>query len=208
MKEPRSRLIMLRALQSFSAHGISVKFLLSTSATIALIFGVVFFWFSRQQEDHIMDQVKKQAVILHKQIVLTRQWVADHNTILIPKTQGVQSNPFLTDPDVYSTDGSVYTKVSPSVMTRILSDRAAKSGLYSFKLTNTNRLNPSNRPDEFEEEALRLFRSSQHDSVFRTEIRSDKTVFRYVAPLYVTENCVQCHMAQGYTSGDVGGENK
>ena len=47
-----------------------------------------------------MEQVKKQAIILHKQIVLTRQWVADHNGVLIPKTGEVSSNPFLSQPDV------------------------------------------------------------------------------------------------------------
>ncbi len=104
-----------------------------------------------------MEQVKKQAIILHKQIVLTRQWVADHGSVLVPKTRDIRSSPFLEKPDVDASDGTVYTKITPSVMTKMLSDRALKSGLYSFKITNVAPLNPQNYPDEFETEALKLF---------------------------------------------------
>jgi signal transduction histidine kinase len=196
---------MLTRLKAFFNQKISFKFLVITSVVITTIFVLVFFWFSHQQEEHIMDQVRKQAIILHKQIVLTRQWVADNNAVLIPKTPEMRSNPFLEKPDVHSTDGTVYTKISPSVMTKLLSDRAVKSGLYSFKLTNTTQLNPSNAPDEFELEALKQFKSSERESVVREEQIGGKTVLRYVAPLYVNENCMQCHMAQNYKFGDVGG---
>lgn len=196
---------MVNRLKIFLGQRVSFKFLVATSLTITVIFVVVFVWFSRQQEDHIMEQVKKQAIILHKQIVLTRQWVADHNGVLVPKTGEVSSNPFLNQPDVHGSDGTAYTRISPSVMTRLLSERALKSGLYSFKLTNTERLNQENAPDAFELEALRLFRSSEKDETFRTEKVNGKSVLRYVAPLYVNENCVKCHTSQGYKPGDVGG---
>jgi len=188
-----------------SGHKISLKFLLSSSVTIAAVFVLVFLWFSQQLENHIMEQVKKQAIILYKQIVLTREWVAYHGTVLVPKTEKVQINPFLPEPNMTAADGSVYTRLSPSIVTRLLSDRASKGGSYSFKLTNTNRLNPANAPDEFEAEALKLFRSSQREGIFRTEKRDGKTILRYVAPLYVSDNCLQCHMAQSYKPGDVGG---
>jgi len=196
---------MVNRLKVFLGQRVSFKFLVATSLTITVIFVVVFVWFSRQQEDHIMEQVKKQAIILHKQIVLTRQWVADHNGVLVPKTGEVSSNPFLNQPDVQGSDGNAYTRISPSVMTRLLSERALKGGLYSFKLTNTERLNQENAPDAFELEALRLFRSSEKDETFRTEQVNGKSVLRYVAPLYVNENCVKCHTSQGYKPGDVGG---
>jgi signal transduction histidine kinase len=196
---------MVNRLKAFLGQRISFKFLVATSLTITVIFVVVFVWFSRQQEDHIMEQVKKQAIILHKQIVLTRQWVADQNGVLVPKTGEVGSNPFLNQPDVKDSDGTAYTRISPSVVTRLLSERALKSGLYSFKLTNTERLNQENAPDEFELEALRLFRSSTREGIFTTERVNGKSVLRYVAPLYVNKNCVKCHTSQGYKPGDVGG---
>ncbi len=196
---------MVNRLKAFFGQRISFKFLVATSLTITVIFVVVFGWFSRQQEDHIMEQVKKQAIILHKQIVLTRHWVADQNGVLVPKTPEISSNPFLNQPDVQGSDGIVYTRISPSVITRLLSERALKSGPYSFKLTNTERLNQENAPDKFELEALRLFRSAAQDEIFTTEQVNGKSFLRYVAPLYVNETCVKCHTSQGYKPGDVGG---
>lgn len=196
---------MLSRLNVLSDSRISLKFLLSTSITIVAIFLLVFVWFSRQQEEHIMNQVKKQAIILHKQIVLTRQWVADNQTVLVPKTESVRSSPFLKEPDITTSDGSVYTKVSPSIITRHLSERASKGGLYSFRLANTIWLNPQNAPDSLEKEALEKFRSSPTDGIFRIEQRGGRKVLRYIAPVYVNDNCMQCHMVQDYKPGDVGG---
>jgi signal transduction histidine kinase len=189
----------------FSGHRVSFKFLVVTSLTIAVIFLLGYFWISNRQEDHIMEQVKKQAIILHTQIVLTRQWVADHSSVLIPKLEGIRSNPFLKEPDLLGTDGAIYTRISPSILTKQLSDRALEQGRYSFKLTDSNPLNAENKPDEFESEALALFRTSRSDGIFTTEVREGRNTLRYVAPLYVNENCVQCHMIQGYKPGDVGG---
>ncbi len=152
-----------------------------------------------------MNQVKKQAIILHKQIVLTRQWVADHQTVLVPKTETCRSSPFLKEPDVTSKDGCVFTKISPSIITRHLSERASKGGLYSFRLANTTWLNPQNAPDQLEKEALEQFRSSPTAGIFRIEHRKGQKVLRYIAPLYVNENCMQCHMVQNYKPGEVGG---
>lgn len=196
---------MFRRLTSLSDRTISSKFLLSTSITIAVIFILVFFWFSRQQEKHIMDQVKKQAIILHKQIVLTRQWVADNQAVLIPKTGKVRSSPFLKEPDIESTKGQIFTKISPSILTSHLSERARNGGLYAFRLANTTWLNPQNAPDSLEEEALKGFRSSRSEGIFRIEQRDGKQVLRYIAPLFVTKNCMECHMVQGFKSGEVGG---
>lgn len=189
----------------FAGSKISRKFLLSTSVTIAIIFLLVFYWFSRQQERHIMAQVKNQAIILHKQIVLTRQWVAEHGAVLVPKRNGVASSPFLKEPDIEGKDGLVYTKITPSILTSRLSEKAQHSGLYSFKLANDSQVNPSNKPDELEKEALRLFRTSNVHGLFRTVNHDGKQVLRYVAPLYVTEGCLQCHASQNLAPGDVGG---
>lgn len=198
---------MLSRLRLFFAQRISFKFLFISAAAIIVVFFLVFVWFSRQQEDHIMEQVEKQAIILYKQIVLTRQWVADKNCLLIPNSPEIRPNPFMEKPVVHGTDGQTYVKISPSVLTRLLSDRALKSGYYSFKLTNTNNLNEKNAPDVFELEALQHFRSSPKPSagIFRREEAGGRHVLRYVAPVYVNESCVQCHMAQGYKTGDVGG---
>ncbi|MBM4328227.1 MAG: DUF3365 domain-containing protein [Deltaproteobacteria bacterium] len=184
---------------------VSTKFLIASTLVTVAVFVLLFVWSSRAQEEHIMDQVRKQAEILYKQIIITRRWVSDQGAILAPKSEEIQPSPFLEEPEVTGRDGVVYTKVTPSILTKMLSERASQTGSYAFKLTNTVFLNAENAPDEVEKEALERFRSGRQDPIFRTETRDERRLLRYVAPVYVNESCLQCHMVQGYRSGDVGG---
>jgi diguanylate cyclase (GGDEF)-like protein len=71
-------------------------------------------------------------------------------------------------------------------------------------LTSLKPLNPGNRPDEFEREALQRFEQGAKEFT-RTEKIQDRSYFRYMAPLYVERDCLQCHGYQGYKTGDVRG---
>ena len=173
---------------SFPWLNVSLKFLVVTSAAIGIVFTCLFFWLWKNQEDQIMEQVRKQASILYNQIVLTRQWVAEHETLLREKRDGVSSNPFLSNPDVRLPDGTVFTKITPSIITTELSDRASRNGLYYFKLTSVNYLNPKNAPDELERQAIDTFKKSDEKEIFRVEYAGSKPILRYIAPVYVTEN--------------------
>ena len=184
---------------------ISFKFLAVSSIVVAVVFVLGFLWISGQQEEHIMEQVRKQAVILHKQVILTRQWVSSHGSVLIEKGPGVRSSPFLEEPDVVAKDGTVYTKITPSILTTSLSDIARTNGSYYFKLTNTDFLNPRNAPDKIELAALQAFRSHSGTGFFETDVRHGQKTLRYVAPVSISDKCLQCHMTQGYKAGDVGG---
>ena len=184
---------------------LSLKYLLLTGLCLSLVFTGLFVWLSRQQERLILEQVKKQAIILHKQIVLTRRWVSDHNYVLIEKKGDVRSDPFLSNPDIQDVSGRVYTKITPAILTRCLSKYAGDDGLYRFDLTGVNCLNPANKPDPFEAQALTLFSSGKAKELSRIEVHQGRPVFRYAAPLVVQDSCLSCHHGQGFCQGDVGG---
>lgn len=184
---------------------VSLKYIVITSTTFVFVFTALFLWIARQEKRFILEQVKKQAIILHKQIVLTRQWVSDHNYILVKKQQGADFESFLSNPEVRDVHGTVYTKMTPAMLTRQLSDYAMQSNLYAFNLTNINSLNPKNNPDNFEAEAIRLFTSGENEGMSRIEVHDGRKVFRYAAPLVVSESCLSCHDSKYYKAGDVGG---
>jgi len=50
----------------------------------------------------------------------------------------VISNPYLVNPDITAVDGKVYTKKNPALMTREISELAAKEGEYQFHITSLN----------------------------------------------------------------------
>lgn len=190
---------------SYIRQRISLKYIIVTSATIVFVFSVLFFWISRQEKQFILDQVEKQAIILHKQIVLTRAWVSDHNYILVKKREGEHFESFLSNPEVKDVYGTVYTKITPAMLTRQLSGYATKSNLYSFNLTNLNCLNPKNRPDDFEANAIRRFISKGDKGISRIEVHDGQNVFRYAAPLIISESCLSCHNEKHYRAGGIGG---
>ena len=196
---------MSKRFWSFYWLNVSLKFLVVTSAAIAVVFACLFFWLWKHQEDQIMEQVRKQATILYNQLVLTRGWVAEHETLVRVKNGDISSNLLFQEPDSKDPDGTVLIKINPAILTSELSERASKSGLYYFKLTNTNCLNPKNAPDELERQAIELFKNSSDKEIFRMDFQNSKPVMRYIAPVYVTENCLSCHAGNGYNAGDIGG---
>ncbi len=190
---------------SFSSAGISTKFLFVSAVAITTIFGVLLVWFWNLQTEHIMDQVRKQAIILYRQITLTRQWCSENNGILVQKGNGIDSNPYLNDPDVKMEDGTTYTRVTPSILTTLLSEMARTNELYWFKLTNDSYLNPKNAPDRLERKALAAFREGNLTGLFEKDHVNGKPTLRYLAPVYVSGDCIQCHGEQMNKVGDIGG---
>ena len=89
-------------------------------------------------------------------------------------------------------------------MTREISEYAEKEGLFKFHITSLQPLNPNNKPDEFEHEALRSFERGDKER-YQTSEANKKTYFRYMAPLHVSGECLQCHEKQGYKIGDIRG---
>jgi len=151
-----------------------------------------------------MEQARQQARILYKQIILTRQWVSDHQGLFLVKTAGVSENPYLHDAIIRADDGTVFVKRNPAMVTRELSEYAAKSGFCWFRITSLRPVNPANAPDVFEREAMLRFERGEKEIDAVTDTSGGR-VQRYIAPLIVQESCLACHAEHGYSIGDIRG---
>ena len=180
-------------------------FILSTGLVIALTFVGTFFLMAVQTRELIQEQNLLQARVLFSSIVLTRKWNAQYGGVYVEKKAGVESNPYLENPDIRTVDGRVFTARNPALMTREISEYAEKQGAFKFHLTSLRPLNPNNAPDAFERDALERFALKAEREVFRTEQMNKRSYFRYMAPLYVDKECLQCHAKQGYAVGEVRG---
>ena len=126
-----------------------VKFIIANGAILLLSYGLLFLYSSNKQHDLIYGQARQQARMLHRQVLLTRQWVADHHGIFLVQTGQVRPNPFLDTPVVQASDGQTYVQRNPAMVTRELSEYATKEGWCMFRVTSLNPINPANAPDEF-----------------------------------------------------------
>ncbi len=150
------------------------------------------------------ESILSQARSHFQSIVLTRAWNAGHGGVYVLKKEGVESNPYLKNPDIVSTTGQTYTMKNPALMTREISQLAGIETGMSFRITSLKPLNPNNQADPFEEEALRAFESGKREA-YRFTALKESPVFRYMAPLQVKSDCLACHGQQDYQVGDIRG---
>jgi len=151
----------------------------------------------------IEDELESRARSIFNSIVLTREWAAIHNGVYVKKSPGMQSNPYLENPDIQAMDGTIYTKKNPALMTREISEIAEKQGSFKFHITSLKPLNPDNAPDNFERAALEQFEQGLLKEEYVKEVVNDSHFFRYIAPLYTNSACLNCH--QDYEVNDVRG---
>lgn len=194
---------------NFSSTRFVKKYLTSIFLILCLIILSVFLGFSYKANSLIKEQLQRQGQAFFQEVVLTRQWVAQHGGVYVKLTPEMEVNPYLLKvPDlkvlVTDTNGDVYTLKNPALVTREISSLADQNGLFKFHITSLKPLNPNNKADNFEREALNKF--EQGLTEYSTYIKQGEDVtFRYMAPLKTTETCLRCHEFQGYQQGDVRG---
>ncbi|MBU1229045.1 MAG: diguanylate cyclase [Proteobacteria bacterium] len=183
------------------------RFFLTASLVIGLCVSAIFLGLAMRSSALIKEQVLLSARSHFQGIVLTRLWSAKHGGVYVIKTPGMQSNPYLENPDLKAADGRLLTLKNPALMTREISELATREALFTFHITSLKPLNPDNSPDPFEVQALRSFEAGQKEATAATapSAGGERSVFRYMAPLLVEPACLSCHAKQGYQVGQVRG---
>ncbi len=180
------------------------KFIIFIGAIISGFFLFMLYRTANFDKAMILRQAEQQARMLHKQILLTRQWASDHHGLFILKRKGVEANPYLDLPTVTDASGQTYYLRNPAMITRELSSYATRDGLGFFRVTSLNPINPNNLPDAFEQEALLAFNQGVKEVLSQDEGEMGRVV-RFIAPLKVTTSCLGCHERHGYNEGDIRG---
>jgi signal transduction histidine kinase len=152
-----------------------------------------------------MGQIENKARIIFRQIIITRQWIADHGGIFVEKMPWTKPSPYLENPEIKDVSGKRYVMQTPAMVTKELSQYSKDKELYWFHITSLKLTNPDNAPDAFEKGALQKFDKGEAVEIISTDTIDNQEFLRYIAPLYVKESCLKCHSRQGYRIGDVRG---
>lgn len=194
------------------------KLSLSSPFRFTLIFAVPFMliiialltalliWESKLYKRDQKNELLEAGRAFFSQILVARQWNIMHNGIYVEVTEKTQPNPYLKVPhrDITSIDGKKYTMINPSYMTRQMSELANELGEFKFHITSLKYINPINKPDEWEAQALYDFERGSSES-FTFVQNADERIFRFMAPLHIGEDCLRCHHEEGYIPGDIRG---
>jgi len=137
-------------------------------------------------------------------VILARKWNTGHGGVLIPISLETEPDPSLKNivKDIVSTKGMQYTKINPASMIRQFADLAEIQEGIKFHLTSLKPINPANKAYPWEIEALRMFEQGAKEY---SSFSQDNTLFRFMAPLLVEKECLQCHVQQGYKEGEIRG---
>lgn len=180
------------------------KFIFAVVIIIALSYGTLLVYSAHLQNRLVLGQAEQQARMLYRQILLTRQWIADHQGLFLVQSSTTPPNPFLHEPLITTMDGMVLVKRNPAMVTRELSEYAAQSGMGWFRVSSLKPVNPGNTPDPFERQSLLNFAQGSHEQIHIERNQTGK-VLRYAAPLITEPSCLSCHSEQGYHPGDIRG---
>ncbi len=175
---------------------------LSIAIIILCITGIASLFFITGS--YVEEEIKSKARSYFNSILITSKWNAQYGGVYVFKKNHIQPTSYIKESNIKSVDGKIYTAKNSSVMTIEISRLAENEGPFSYKMRSLKPLNPSNTPDEFETISLAAFEHGEAESFQKTD-SGEKIKFRYMAPLYVTDECMKCHGIQGYKPGEIRG---
>ena len=183
------------------------KFSLMIGVGWTIVLSGLFAWGVRQEMKQTNDVFTHQARSFFQLITTARAWNAIHGGVYVPVTETTQPNPYLDAPnrDLMTDKDFALTKINPAYMTKQIGEIASEKNDVGFHITSDRPINPENAPDPWEVAVLSLFSSQYQEHHELIESETGKKVFRYMAPLWVEQECLQCHAKQGYKEGDMRG---
>ena len=188
-------------MKSFNKSVIVFLFLLSI--ILGTTFIIYYINISKIQYVELSQRTLKQEAIAHFQNMIdTRVWNAKHGGVYVKANPTIKPNKYLKDNHTYTIDNELLIKINPAWMTRQISEISNKNGDYYYRITSLKPINPDNRADAFESEALFFFEKNRKEKYYT---KFEKNSFNFMGALEVKQACLECHEEQGYRLGDVRG---
>jgi diguanylate cyclase (GGDEF)-like protein len=159
-------------------------------------------------ERYAVDSARIQARTAFEKDVMYRRWNAQLGGIMAPAVPGrLEPNPYLAlaGRDMTGVDGTLYTKVNPAFMTRLVHELGASESGVLGHITSNRPIRKGNEPDAWEGAALTLLETGTTHEVSGLETMRGVPYLRFIRPLMVEESCLSCHAYQGYEMGQIRG---
>ena len=90
------------------------KFIWAVVLILTLSYGVLILYTSHLQNRLVLGQAEQQARMLYRQVLLTRQWVADHQGLFLLQSATAPANSYLAEPVLTTAGGEVLVKRNPA----------------------------------------------------------------------------------------------
>jgi hypothetical protein len=165
-----------------------------------------FAWYYHSSEKQVLAVSKSKAITAFEQGRLYRLWVSRNGGVYVPVTEKVRPNPLLShvpERDITTTSGRTLTLVNATHMARQVYESTLKGEMVgNVHLTSLNPLRPENRPDPWEEKALRAFEAGAKE-VSGIEVVNGRSFMRLERVAFTETVCLKCHIGKGARVGAI-----
>jgi len=170
-----------------------------------LVLGASFRWNWQQLDKQAFDMAAGQGRDIFRMIEAMRLWNAQHGGLYVVQSDRTPPNPYLDVPDrdPVTLSGKHLTMVNPAYMTRQMAATIEEQSGIRVHITSLKPINPANRADDWEAQALRRFEGGLRE--YAEIVDGREPLLRYMAPLVARPPCISCHQKQGYKVGDIRG---
>ena len=164
-------------------------------------------WNISNEKKTTYELAKVEALGNYNKDLSFRRWAAMHGGVYVPITDSILPNPYLEfvkERDIVTTTGQKLTLINPAYMTRLVFQIGAKQYGEKGHITSLHPLNPKNKADEWENNALKMFTNGNQEYSSIEKFHNESHL-RYMKPIVVENSCIKCHANQGYKVGDIRG---
>lgn len=183
------------------------KYFLATFVVWTAVIAAAFIWDAYTIRNSAFLEAQSAALASYDKDVAFREWAATHGGVHVPVDENTPPNPYLAnvkERDITTPSGRQLTLMNPAYMARQMNEFFAKQGKIFGHITSLKLKNPINKPDKWEEDALRAFEKGEKERIEISDI-GGKPFLRLIRPVFTKEGCLKCHADQGYKVGDIRG---
>jgi two-component system sensor histidine kinase BarA len=186
----------------FIKNSLSIRFMLSMAAVVTALMTINLLWNINQYNKQMEEEMRERAAVVARQLIATRAVIAIRQDRINFDSKGHYE----------------FKHLNPASVGKEVGDFFNQSAGYRIKQTRFNVRDPENAPDSYEVEKMKeLSANPDLAAVWGYDVMGGVNVFRYFAPIYYDESCMQCHgkplgakdisgyLKEGHVAGDFAG---
>lgn len=183
------------------------QFFISMIVGFTILIATSLSWNITNERKTTYELAKVEALGNYNKDLAFRKWASMHGGVYVPITDSIVPNPYLEfvkERNITTNTGQILTLINPAYMTRLVFQIGAVQYGEKGHITSLHPLNPKNKADEWETNALKMFQDGKQEYSSIENINNENHL-RYMKPLVIENSCIKCHANQGYKIGDIRG---
>lgn len=181
---------------------LKTKFGVLVALLLVVSMGVNLYWTSANTRSQMENELREKGQVLAQQMDAVWEFMASNQDRL---------------EQISFTSEGVYQGLHCAIVGRSIGALFTSQSTYTTRFVNFNPRNAADEPDAFEAQALEAFTQRHAVEFYGITSYEGEEVFRYLAPMRIEENCLECHgepageldvtgfAKEGWVLGDVGG---